>query len=110
MSQFEEIPSPGRGFQGSRALGGLAACKTLASLCKNIAASYCSSSHSFQGSPAALHCSFAAVSMAAETYDDDEVGTGLYILIGCAALTVVLMYSWIGYTLYQGFKARRKVD
>ena len=28
-SQFEEIPSPGRGFQGSRALGGLAACKTL---------------------------------------------------------------------------------
>ena len=31
MSQFEEIPSPGRGFQGSRALGGLAACtgKTL---------------------------------------------------------------------------------
>ena len=32
MSQFEEIPSPGRGFQGSRALGGLAACKTLASL------------------------------------------------------------------------------
>ena len=31
MSQFEEIPSPGRGFQGSRALGGLAACKTLAS-------------------------------------------------------------------------------
>ena len=30
MSQFEEIPSPGRGFQGSRALGGLAACKTLA--------------------------------------------------------------------------------
>ena len=30
MSQFEEIPSPGRGFQGSRALG-LAACKTLAS-------------------------------------------------------------------------------
>ena len=32
MSQFEEIPSPGRGFQGSRALGGLAACKTLASI------------------------------------------------------------------------------
>ena len=31
MSQVEEIPSPGRGFQGSRALGGLAACKTLAS-------------------------------------------------------------------------------
>ena len=59
---------------------------------------------------AALHCSFAAVSMAAETYDDDEVGTGLYILIGGAAVTVVLMYSWIGYTLYQGFKARRKVD
>ena len=29
MSQFEEIPSPGRDFQGSRALGGLAACKTL---------------------------------------------------------------------------------
>ena len=75
MSQFEEIPSPGRGFQGSRALGGLAACKTLASLCKNIAASYCSSSHSFQGSPAALHCSFAAVSMAAETYDDDELAS-----------------------------------
>ena len=46
-----------------------------------------------------------------EKYDDeDEVGTGLYILIGCAAVTVVLMYSWIGYTLYQGFKARRKVD
>ena len=49
-------------------------------------------------------------SMAAESYDDDEVGTGLYVLIGCAAVTVVLMYSWIGYTLYQGFKARRKVD
>ena len=48
--------------------------------------------------------------MAAETYDDDEVGTGLYVLIGCAAVIVVLMYSWIGYTLYQGFKARRKVD
>ena len=33
MSQFEEIPSPGRGFQGSRVLGirALAACKTLAS-------------------------------------------------------------------------------
>ena len=46
-----------------------------------------------------------------ELYDDqDEVGTGLYVLIGCAAVTVVLMYSWIGYTLYQGFKARRKVD
>jgi hypothetical protein len=46
-----------------------------------------------------------------EKYDDeDEVGTGLYVLIGCAAVTVVLMYSWIGYTLYQGFKARRKVD
>ena len=42
--------------------------------------------------------------------DEDEVGTGLYVLIGCAAVTVVLMYSWIGYTLYQGFKARRKVD
>ena len=53
---------------------------------------------------------FAALSMP-ETYDDqDEVGTGLYVLIGCAAVTVVLMYSWIGYTLYQGFKARRKVD
>ena len=34
MSQFEEIPSPGRGFQGSRALGGLAACKTLGILSK----------------------------------------------------------------------------
>ena len=46
-----------------------------------------------------------------EMYDDeDEVGTGLYVLIGCAAVTVALMYSWIGYTLYQGFKARRKVD
>ena len=42
--------------------------------------------------------------------DDDEVGTGLYVLIGCASVTVVLMYSWIGFTLYQGFKARRKVD
>ena len=31
MSQFEEIPSPGYGFQGSRVLGNpaLAACKTL---------------------------------------------------------------------------------
>ena len=53
---------------------------------------------------------FTALSMP-ELYDDqDEVGTGLYVLIGCAAVTVVLMYSWIGYTLYQGFKARRKVD
>ena len=52
-----------------------------------------------------------AVGMPAEKYDDeDEVGTGLYVLIGCAAVTVVLMYSWIGFTLYQGFKARRKVD
>ena len=52
-----------------------------------------------------------ALGMPAEKYDDeDEVGTGLYVLIGCAAVTVVLMYSWIGYTLYQGFKARRKVD
>ena len=33
MSQFEEIPSQGRGFQGARVLGNraLAACKTLAS-------------------------------------------------------------------------------
>ena len=52
-----------------------------------------------------------ALEMPAEKYDDeDEVGTGLYVLIGCAAVTVVLMYSWIGWTLYQGFKARRKVD
>ena len=52
------------------------------------------------------------VEMPAAKYEDDqdEVGTGLYVLIGCAAVTVVLMYSWIGYTLYQGFKARRKVD
>ena len=52
-----------------------------------------------------------ALGMPAEKYDDeDEGGTGLYVLIGCAAVTVVLMYSWIGFTLYQGFKARRKVD
>ncbi len=40
MSQFEEIPSPGRGFQGSRALGGLAACKTLASQISETLVSY----------------------------------------------------------------------
>ena len=50
------------------------------------------------------------LSMPEKYDDDDEVGTGLYVLIGCSAVTVVLMYSWIGYTLYQGFKARRKVD
>ena len=50
------------------------------------------------------------LSMPEKYDDDDEVGTGLYILIGCTAVTVVLMYSWIGFTLYQGFKARRKVD
>ena len=50
------------------------------------------------------------LSMPEKFDEDDEVGTGLYVLIGCAAVTVVLMYSWIGYTLYQGFKARRKVD
>jgi hypothetical protein len=50
------------------------------------------------------------LSMPEHLDEEDEVGTGLYILIGCAAVTVVLMYSWIGYTLYQGFKARRKVD
>jgi hypothetical protein len=42
--------------------------------------------------------------------DDDEVGTGLILLIGCAAVTVVLMYSWIGWTVYQGLQARRKID
>ena len=41
MSQFEEIPSPGRGFQGSRALGGLAACKTLASIVQAIGKKAC---------------------------------------------------------------------
>ena len=50
------------------------------------------------------------LSMPEKYDDDDEVGTGLYILIGCTAVTVVLMYSWIGFTLYQGFQARRKVD
>ena len=104
----------------------LAACKTLASLSLKHCKPHCSSSRSFQASPqqrrlaskvdAALPlatsdalggCS-SALSMPDD--DEDEVGTGLYILIGCAAVTVVLMYSWIGYTLYQGFKARRKVD
>ena len=55
-------------------------------------------------------CSFRCTRMPEKYDDEDEVGTGLYVLIGCAAVTVVLMYSWIGYTLYQGFKARRKVD
>jgi hypothetical protein len=116
----------------SRLLAELASCKTLASLSVSIAKPHCSSSHSFQAStqqlaarleglidaalPLATRSTpseaahFTALSMP-ELYDDeDEVGTGLYILIGCAAVTVVLMYSWIGYTLYQGFKARRKVD
>ena len=110
----------------------LAARKTLASLSVKHLQAHCSSPHSFQASPqqlaarlegridAALPLAisltlegaahFTALSMP-ELYDDqDEVGTGLYVLIGCAAVTVVLMYSWIGYTLYQGFKARRKVD
>ena len=110
----------------------LADCKTLAIRQPLAFAAHCSSSHSFQASPqqlaarleglidAALPLAtsstpseaahFTALSMP-DLYDDqDEVGTGLYVLIGCAAVTVVLMYSWIGYTLYQGFKARRKVD
>ena len=113
-------------------LAELASSKTLASLSVKHCKPHCSSSHSFQASPqqlaarleglidAALPLAtsstpseaahFTALSMP-ELYDDqDEVGTGLYVLIGCAAVTVVLMYSWIGYTLYQGFKARRKVD
>ena len=85
----------------------LASSKTLAKTPQPLQA-HCSSSDSFQASPL-LQLSFAAVSMP-ENFDDDEVGTGLYVLIGCAAVTVALMYSWIGYTLYQGFKARRKVD
>jgi len=116
----------------SRLLAELASCKTLASTAAALSQPHCSSPHSFQASPqqlaarlegridAALPLAisltlegaahFTALSMP-ELYDDqDEVGTGLYVLIGCAAVTVVLMYSWIGYTLYQGFKARRKVD
>ena len=34
MSQFEAIPSPGYGFQGSRVRRALAACKTLGMLSK----------------------------------------------------------------------------
>ena len=110
----------------------LAAFKTLAIQVRSSLAAHCSSSRSFEGSPqparlgpkasstwhyrllpvrrlgGAAH--FAALSMPEHFDDEDEVGTGLYVLIGCAAVTVVLMYSWIGYTLYQGFKARRKVD
>ena len=110
----------------------LAARKTLASLCKALPASLllisqlsglatpaCGSTrrparrrttacYQFDALGGAAH--FTALSMPEKYDDEDEVGTGLYILIGCAAVTVVLMYSWIGYTLYQGFKARRKVD
>jgi len=37
--------------------------------------------------------------------DDDEVGWGMYALILFAAMVVVVMYSWMGWTLYQ---ARRR--
>mmetsp|Transcript_19401 Transcript_19401/g.23975 ORF Transcript_19401/g.23975 Transcript_19401/m.23975 type:complete len:174 (+) Transcript_19401:82-603(+) len=40
--------------------------------------------------------------------DDDEVGIGMYILIAFAALVVVVMYSWMGWTLYQGIKEGKK--
>eukprot|EP00634_Sargassococcus_sp_CCMP2135_P003969 CAMPEP_0198644306 /NCGR_PEP_ID=MMETSP1467-20131203/535_1 /TAXON_ID=1462469 /ORGANISM="unid. sp., Strain CCMP2135" /LENGTH=71 /DNA_ID=CAMNT_0044379757 /DNA_START=32 /DNA_END=247 /DNA_ORIENTATION=+ len=39
---------------------------------------------------------------------DDEVGPWMYILIGFAALLVVVMYSWMGWTLYQGIKETKK--
>eukprot|EP00632_Arachnochrysis_sp_CCMP2950_P012953 CAMPEP_0185690724 /NCGR_PEP_ID=MMETSP1164-20130828/1323_1 /TAXON_ID=1104430 /ORGANISM="Chrysoreinhardia sp, Strain CCMP2950" /LENGTH=83 /DNA_ID=CAMNT_0028357325 /DNA_START=143 /DNA_END=394 /DNA_ORIENTATION=- len=40
--------------------------------------------------------------------DDDVVGVGMYVLIGFAALVVVVMYSWMGWTLYQGIKEGKK--
>ena len=89
----------------------LAARKTLAEpLCKNIASSLLLISQLSGLATEAAARIEGQLSMPEKYDDEDEVGTGLYILIGCAAVTVVLMYSWIGYTLYQGFKARRKVD
>ncbi|KAK7254135.1 hypothetical protein SO694_00008366 [Aureococcus anophagefferens] len=40
--------------------------------------------------------------------EDDEVGVGMYILIFFAAMVVVVMYSWMGWTLYQGIKEGKK--
>ncbi|KAJ1458166.1 hypothetical protein M885DRAFT_614519 [Pelagophyceae sp. CCMP2097] len=40
--------------------------------------------------------------------DEDEVGIFMYILIGFAACVVVVMYSWMGWTLYQGIKEGKK--
>ena len=89
----------------------LAARKTLASLSvKALQASFLLISQLSGLATAAATRIEGQLSMPEKYDDEDEVGTGLYILIGFAAVTVVLMYSWIGYTLYQGFKARRKVD
>lgn len=39
---------------------------------------------------------------------EDEVGVGLYIAIGIAVVTVVIMYGWMGHTLYMGLKEERE--
>lgn len=38
----------------------------------------------------------------------EKVGIGMYILIGFAASVVVVMYSWMGWTLYMGIKEGKK--
>ena len=31
---------------------------------------------------------------------EEEIGNFIYVAIGIAACTVVMMYGWMGYTLY----------
>eukprot|EP00619_Florenciella_sp_RCC1007_P010767 CAMPEP_0205926920 /NCGR_PEP_ID=MMETSP1325-20131115/21489_1 /ASSEMBLY_ACC=CAM_ASM_000708 /TAXON_ID=236786 /ORGANISM="Florenciella sp., Strain RCC1007" /LENGTH=55 /DNA_ID=CAMNT_0053295711 /DNA_START=26 /DNA_END=193 /DNA_ORIENTATION=+ len=39
---------------------------------------------------------------------EDEVGWGMYGAIGVAICTVIIMYGWMGYTLYMGLKEERE--
>eukprot|EP00617_Octactis_speculum_P025835 CAMPEP_0185770590 /NCGR_PEP_ID=MMETSP1174-20130828/59948_1 /TAXON_ID=35687 /ORGANISM="Dictyocha speculum, Strain CCMP1381" /LENGTH=56 /DNA_ID=CAMNT_0028456085 /DNA_START=32 /DNA_END=202 /DNA_ORIENTATION=+ len=40
--------------------------------------------------------------------EDDEVGIGMYAAIGIAITTVIIMYGWMGYTLYIGMLEERE--
>eukprot|EP00614_Pseudopedinella_elastica_P001808 CAMPEP_0172602706 /NCGR_PEP_ID=MMETSP1068-20121228/22887_1 /TAXON_ID=35684 /ORGANISM="Pseudopedinella elastica, Strain CCMP716" /LENGTH=67 /DNA_ID=CAMNT_0013404157 /DNA_START=119 /DNA_END=322 /DNA_ORIENTATION=+ len=34
---------------------------------------------------------------------EEEIGTGMYVALGIALLTVVTMYGWMGYTLFSTY-------
>ena len=39
--------------------------------------------------------------------DEDEVGIGIYLLVGFAATVAVVMYGSMGYMLYQDHKSKK---